>query len=276
MSTESDKPFELLKPTEESNNEPFQDFIQEVDNMIINMSPDELATLPDEASIPIEEIKFDDQSIDQAVSQAETVAINENEAGFLEMQQTFLEIMQQVLKPVTRYIKAIANGIETRELFEIINFTVTPLIEKVEQVKLAQHATDLQNFKQALTRILATHFGTLAPEMREALLKSYMEIKRTFGLDLRGNQRAVVNVLEFYRMLCFSREVEVDEIRKFFAIGIPSLTWVRRTPAQEIASLSGMVIKQAKLLRKMALAFREIPEEAAERFSEAPQGMATA
>src|SRR5262245_49806416 len=131
MSTESDKPFELLKPTEESNNEPFQDFIQEVDNMIINMSPDELATLPDEASIPIEEIKFDDQSIDLAVSQAETVAMSENEAGFLEMQQTFLAIMQQVLKPVTRYIKAIANGIETRELFEIINFTVTPLIEQV-------------------------------------------------------------------------------------------------------------------------------------------------
>lgn len=263
-----EKFFEVPSIPEENHEEPFKDFLQEVDSMLINLTSeglggDELNNLPDPQQTPelldehmhFRSLPRPDISGDPTGDQSA-----EEMAGYADMQITFMAIMQQVLRPVTRYVKAIMHGEESRELFEVMNFTVTPLVDKVEQVQLFKQTADLLLFRSTLTRILATHFGTLSTELRDQLIATFMEVKKGFGLDLRGNQRAVVNVLSFYRMLCFSNQVDVEQIRKFFAIGIPSLTWVRRTPAAEIASLSGMDLKQAQLLRKMALAFREIEE----------------
>lgn len=268
-----DKSFEVPHIVPEVDDEPFKDFLQEVDTMLGNTSLADAPNLNDptaERSLPpskpgddeFEDIHFELDVVDEAalrpLKEGESPELN---AAYADMQETFLAIMRQVLKPVTRYVKAILQGEESRELFEIINFTVTPLIDKVEKVELFQHTADLLIFKSTLARILATHFGTLSPEMREQLIKSFMEVKHTFNLDLRGNHRAVSNVLDFYRMLCFSKDIDVDDIRKFFAIGIPSLTWVRRTHVGEISSLSGIDIKQVRLLKKMVLHFRELSED---------------
>ena len=178
----------------------------------------------------------------------------------VEMQETFIEIMQQVLRPVTRYMKAMTHDTlrnEKRELFEVINLTVTPLIDKVEAVDLMEHTAVLLDFKRILARILANHFGTLASELRDELLACYSQMKKVFALNMRGNIRAVNNILAFYRLLCFNPKLEIKDIRRFFALGIPSMTWVRHTPAKEIASLSGMSMEATRLLKRLAVNYRE-------------------
>jgi hypothetical protein len=260
MSAEIEKFFELPQLPEEQtsanssiNDEPFKDFLEEVDHLLVNLTPEELEVFPDPNQTPA--------NIEETLHFSHPGALTaEQESGLSEMQTTFLAIMQQVLRPVARYVKAIGQGEESRELFEVMNFTVAPLVHQVEQVQLYKHTADLLLFRGALTRILSTHFGTLSTELRQQLLHSFNEVKTTFNLTQRGNLRAVQNLLNFYRMLCFSQEVDVEQIRKFFAIGIPSLTWVRRSSAHEISSLSGMDLKHAKLLKKMALSFREIEE----------------
>jgi hypothetical protein len=256
MSAELDKFFEVATPAQDSltEDQPFKDFLQEVDEMLVHLSQGALEQLSDTNQPQEQELA------ENLHFHAEPIPVAEADPGFSEMQQTFLAIMQQVLKPVSRYIKAVWHGLDCREIFEVMNFTVAPLAEKVEKVELFEHTADLLQFRATLTRILATHFGTLSQELLKQLTDSFMAVKQAFGLDLRGNQRAVSNILNFYRMLCFSREIEVEDIRKFFAIGIPSLTWVRRTPAGEIASLSGMELGKAKVLRKMAQVFRPLHE----------------
>ncbi len=225
-------------PTEaEETESSFEEFIQEVDELLVDLTPEQLEAIP-------------------APEQVEAVEPAEDPA-YEQMQQTFMAIMQQVLRPVTRYIKAVINGVHNREVFEIINFTVTPLIDKVEKVNLFSQTSNLLQFKTVLTRILATHFGTLSEALLQELVSSYMEVNKAFSLDLRGSQRAVGNILGFYRMMCFSRELDVEQIRKFFAIGIPSVTWIRRIRAAEIASLSGMPEEKARFLKRLAVNYRE-------------------
>jgi hypothetical protein len=187
--------------------------------------------------------------------------------GYQQMLGTFLAIMQQALKPVTRYVKAIKLGETRREMYEIIWLTIAPLLDKVQQVGLIAECGKLEDFVDATEKVI--HAKQVLPRMRFQFFMTFAVLVDTFKLDCRGNRQAVNNLITFYQMVCQDEKVNEDDLRLFFAMGIPSLTWVRKTPTQEIQSLSGMTFIGIQRMKQIVRHFRHEREMyAAERWQD--------
>src|SRR5262249_42852151 len=95
--------------------------------------------------------------------------------------------------------------------------------------------------------------------MREVVMEGYAKVADRFDLSFRAYRLAVKNLVQFYRRLRTTDGISESDIRKFFAIGVPSLTWVRRTKNAEMTSLSGISPEAMAKIRKVAYIYRQQP-----------------
>lgn len=172
--------------------------------------------------------------------------------GIREMQTTFLAITSNNLSPIARYMKAISQGESPRELLEITELIVTPLIPRVEAVGLAEHAEELSFFRSLLLLALGERDPSGSKAMKEVVMEGFSKLAARYGLRYRGYQLAVRNLVEFYRAVRSSDKISEMDVRRFFAIGVPSLTWIRRTRVTEMTSLSGISPEVMTQIRHLA------------------------
>jgi hypothetical protein len=180
------------------------------------------------------------------------------DSGISEMQQTFLAIARNSLGPVSRYMKALSDLESFEELLEICELIVTPLISKTEQVGLNEHADDLQFFRSLLVLALGERDPVGRVAIREVVVEGFSRLHGRFELNYRGYRLAVRNLVQFYRNMKSSEGIHEVDIRKFFAIGVPSLTWIRKTKTEDLVSLSGVPNDIVREIRKLASAYRSL------------------
>ncbi|HLG19603.1 MAG TPA: hypothetical protein VI895_07265 [Bdellovibrionota bacterium] len=195
--------------------------------------------------------------------------------GIRQMQETFLALSRNTLSPIGRYMKAITLGEYARELLEISEYVVTSLIPKVEAVGLNQHAEDLTFFRSLVLLALGETEQTGSQAMREVVMKGFISLCDRFGLQYRGYRLAVRNLVEFYRAVRVTDGVSEMDLRRFFAIGVPSLTWVRRTRVSEMVSLSGISPSAMSQIRKLAYVYRSVPPERSAKLAQPQDERAT-
>lgn len=175
--------------------------------------------------------------------------------GMKQMKTTFVELTQVHLRPVLRYLKAIQLGVASKDLCEIVQFVVAPIISKTRKVGLDEHTKVLIAFQRRLKIVVSGRSRKISVEQREALAKSFMNVQKAFGLEFRGHSTAVVNLLGFYKTIRRNRNVTKNDLRKLFAIGIPSLTMLRKSSLDELVSLSGIRPDRMGELRRHARDF---------------------
>jgi hypothetical protein len=217
------------------------DLIEELDKELDKL---EMSSDDDLAILPPENERADGLSADPGIRQ---------------MQETFLEISADALCPVARYMKAISLGETARELMEISEMVVTPLIPRTEAVGLDRHAEDLTFFRSLLQLALGERDQASSEAMREVVMEGFAKLSERFDIEFRGYRLAVRNLVEFYRALRKSESVSEIDVRRFFAIGVPSLTWVRRTKVSEMCSLSGIGPDVMTQIRRLAYVYRSVP-----------------
>ncbi len=181
--------------------------------------------------------------------------------GYQTMIGTFVEIIQNALKPVTRYVKAIKLGNHSRELFELIDFTVSPLIPKVNEVELVEVASRMEGFKNAAVTFIHREKDLIEKKDLKEFFKQYKPLHDILHLEYRGNKKAVSNILKFYKLLRQDEYLTTEDIKKFFAIGVPSITSIRKTSSRDLTSLSGLEREKAKKIKTIANWFREFKYE---------------
>ncbi len=177
------------------------------------------------------------------------------EKGLAHMKTTFVEISRVHLRPVLRYLKAIHLGIPSKELCEIVHYVVGPIIGKTRKVGLIDQTKALIGFQRCLKEVVKNSAKKLTAEQSAKLSKSFDPVQKSFELDYRGHATAVVNLLGYYKALRKNSKFSEDNIKKLFAIGIPSLTMLRKSSIAELVSLSGIHPNEVALLRNQARNF---------------------
>ncbi len=190
-----------------------------------------------------------------------------------QMQETFLEAVKNILNPLTRYMKAIFLGDNSRELLEISELVVTPVIPQVEAVGLRAHLEDLSFFRSLLLLALGEKDQPGTRAMKEVVMEGFSHLSKRYGLKCRGYRLAVKNLVQFYRAVKSSDKISEMDIRRFFAIGVPSLTWIRRTHVSELTSLSGVSSDVMSQIRELAYEYRSTPPKRGARL--APENIRT-
>jgi hypothetical protein len=181
------------------------------------------------------------------------------DTGVREMQLLFLEMARQTLSPIGRYVKAMTVGDNFRELLEMSEMIVTPILPKTEEVGLPKHADDLMFFRSLLQLAIGERDQQGMEAMREVVMEGFYKLSDRFELSYRGYRLAVRNLVQFYRQLKEIDGISEMDVRRFFAIGVPSLTWIRRTKVEEMTSLSGIEPSIMSQIRKLAFIYRSVP-----------------
>jgi hypothetical protein len=181
------------------------------------------------------------------------------DTGVREMQLLFLEMARQTLSPIGRYVKAMTVGDNFRELLEMSEMIVTPILPKTEEVGLPKHADDLMFFRSLLQLAIGERDQQGMEAMREVVMEGFYKLSDRFELSYRGYRLAVRNLVQFYRQLKEIDGISEMDVRRFFAIGVPSLTWIRRTKVEEMTSLSGIEPSIMSQIRKLAFVYRSVP-----------------
>ncbi len=179
-----------------------------------------------------------------------------NDYGIRQMQRTFLDLCRFHMAPIVRYMKAISGGIVSKDLVEVINLIVTPVVSKTKKVGLDQHADKLTAFTKELAQIRRSKSTRITQEQVTQLQQSYWPVHGLYQLEQRGHTIAVANLLAFYRKLRKISAVSEQDIRKLFSIGIPSLTMLRKSSVDELASFSGIPQERIRELRRLAREFQ--------------------
>lgn len=172
--------------------------------------------------------------------------------GIQEMQNTFLDLISHNLSPLTRYVKAFSLGANYDTILELCDLLVTPILPRLKHVELHQHFDELTFFKSVL------HFAKSETDpkgrevMKSVVFRSFKELQKRFHLSYRGSKIAVKNLIVFLEALQVNKEITESVIQRFFAIGVPSLTWVRKTKSEELTSLSGIPVEIIHKIRLLA------------------------
>lgn len=215
------------------------DLIAELDQALENITLD---LAPEAEVIPIEVPTVDGMSLDP---------------GIREMQETFLSMVRNFLRPVDRYMKAIAHGDNSRELLEIAEHIAAPLVAKTEAVGLREHTEDLMLYRSLLQFALGERDTVSFESMKGVVVRGFEKVQQRFGLQrFRGSRPAVRNVVAFYRVLKDEGKVSPEDLARFFSIGLPSVTWLRRTPISEMVSLSGINTDVIRTIQRKAFESR--------------------
>ncbi len=186
---------------------------------------------------------------------ASKVRRRKRERELAQMQGTFIAVTQVHLKPTLRYLKAIRLGVASRDLCEIVHYVVGPIIGKTLKVGLEEHTRALIAFQRTLKETLKSRSHRITLDQQKDLAASFVPVEKVFRLDFRGHSTAVVNLLGYYKALKRDPEVTETEIKKLFAIGIPSLTMLRKSSVEELVSLSGVTPEKMTVLRRSARHF---------------------
>lgn len=185
---------------------------------------------------------FLDQAVAAPATTSEATPLSdEGQWGVSEMEGTFLAILRNSLKPVTRYIKALENIRHTPSLYEIIDLTVNPMAQMANQAELHELSGILGSLSDSCREAAqANGDRTSRKNLRKEVLEQYRALSERVEIGYRGHRPAVLNLLRFYKRVRSEPTFVQDDIRRFFAVGIPSVSWVSRTPISEIISLSGI------------------------------------
>ncbi len=116
-----------------------------------------------------------------------------------EMQKTFKSIIQLHLSPVVRYLKAVDLGVTTKDLTEIMEYIVSPLILKSKNVGLTEETKGLIQFQRVLKKINRSDSVKITGSEATDLSGTFDTVIKDYGLDFRGHSTAVVNVIGYYR-----------------------------------------------------------------------------
>ena len=174
------------------------------------------------------------------------------DAAVTQMQDTFIDMVRNSLNPIARYMKALDAGEDAKEIYEITELIITPLIPKVEQVGLISHAEDLTFFRSLILLALGESDSHAKMKLKQVVIEGFVEIQKGFNLYCRGYRKAVLNLVELYRTLKRIESLDEIDIRRLFAVGIPSLTWFRKMKTVELASLSGVTEEKIVKIKQIA------------------------
>lgn len=186
-----------------------------------------------------------------AIAESDDLGISQD-PSMREMQDTFLDMSRNCLNPLTRYMKALNSGEDATEIYEISELIITPLISKVEQVGLIPHAEDLIFFRSLLLLALGESDQLAKSKLKEVVTEGFSDIRKRFSLYCRGDRKAVRNLVELYRTLRKTDSLDEHDVRRLFGIGIPSLSWLRKTRTSELCSLSGVADFKIRKIKEIA------------------------
>lgn len=238
------------------------DLIQDAHNaeeMAATAPPEEMhvdalrfETLPDDQSL------WDE--IDQVLREESIFTVSTEDAAapfdqpdlYQEMQDTLVALTAQSLGPIDRYMKALSQGEDSRDVLEICEIIVSSLIPKLETAHLREHLEELMFFRSLLLLTLAEKDQHALEKLKEILIEAFAAVRALFKLKYRGSRTAVKNLAYFYASMKANPRILSEDIRRVFAIGVPSLTWLRRTSIEELASLSGLSPKRLADIKKVA------------------------
>jgi hypothetical protein len=176
--------------------------------------------------------------------------------GTRQMQQTYVDLCQQSLNPVVRYMKAITCGVVTKDMVEVMGLIVAPLVNKTKQVGLDQYARKLRSLHIVLQEITRSKSSKITSSQEKSLEEVYWPVHEAFELEMRGHAVAVANMLAFFKKIKRSSKVSQVELKKLFAIGIPSLSMIRKSSIDELTSLTGIPYARMAVIRKIAREFQ--------------------
>jgi hypothetical protein len=230
-----------------------------------SIKDDEFLTLSldpeSEDQLPQELLKEIDLVLGEAVQEKENPKITPRtiegleeieDYGLQEMHNTFLDLVGHTLSPLTRYVKAFSLGANYDTILDLSDLLISPVIPRLDEVGLAHHRDELVFFKSVL------HFAKSETDpkgrevMKSVVYRSFKELQKKFHLSYRGSKLAVKNLISFLEAMKANPEISEEVIQKFFAIGVPSLTWVRKTSSQELTSLSGIPVETIRKIRVLA------------------------
>ncbi len=171
-----------------------------------------------------------------------------------EMQKTFKAMIQLHLSPVIRYLKAVDLGVTSKDITEIMEYIVAPLIMKSKNVGLTQETKTLIDFQRILKKVNRSE-GKITAEEAADLQSSFTAVTKHYGLNFRGHSTAVVNVIGFFKVIKRKEKFTTADLRKLFSIGIPSLSMLRKISLQELSSLTGLALERCTELRSESRKF---------------------
>lgn len=217
-------------------------------------------TQSNEDQLPQELLKEIDLVLGEAVQEkdqrtqehTQIPGLEEIDYGLQEMHNTFLDLVSHNLSPLTRYVKAFTLGANYEIVLELCDLLISPILPRLKEIGLNQHLDELTFFKSVL------HFARSETDpkgrevMKSVVYRSFKELQKRFHLTYRGSKIAVKNLIAFLEGLKANPEITDETIQRFFAIGVPSLTWVRKTSSVELTSLSGIPVETIRKIRLLA------------------------
>lgn len=171
-----------------------------------------------------------------------------------EMQKTFKSMIQLHLSPVIRYLKAVDLGVTSKDITEIMEYIVAPLIMKSKNVGLTAETKTLIEFQRILKKVNRSE-GKITAEEATSLQGSFTAVTKHYGLNFRGHSTAVVNVIGFFKVIKRKEKFTQNDLRKLFSIGIPSLSMLRKISLDELSSLTGLAMERCSELRSESRKF---------------------
>ncbi len=186
---------------------------------------------------------------------AKAAAKATGKAGVKEMQKTFKSMVQLHLSPVVRYLKAVEMGVTTKDITEIMEYVVAPLIMKSKNVGLAKETTTLIDFQRSLKKVNRSDWAKITEEETAAMTAAFNTVTKSYGLNFRGHSTAVVNVIGFFKVIKRKEKFTNSDLRKLFSIGIPSLSMLRKISLAELSSLTGLSMERCSELRTESCKF---------------------
>lgn len=166
-----------------------------------------------------------------------------------EMQKTFKQMIQLHLSPVVRYLKAVGLGVTSKDITEIMEYIVGPLIMKSKKVGLTDETIALIGFQRWLKKINRSEGAKITAAEATDLAASFNAVIKHYGLEFRGHATAVVNVIGFFKVIKRKGKFSTTDLKKLFSIGIPSLSMLRKISLQEMSSLTGLAMDRCSELR---------------------------
>jgi hypothetical protein len=171
-----------------------------------------------------------------------------------EMQKTFKAMIQLHLSPVIRYLKAVDLGVTSKDITEIMEYVVDPLIMKSKKVGLVTETKALIAFQRVLKKTNRSE-GKITAEEAASLASTFDSVAKNYKLNFRGHSTAVVNVIGFFKVIKRKEKFAATDLKKLFSIGIPSLSMLRKIALSEMASLTGLAMDRCAELRSESRKF---------------------
>ena len=166
-----------------------------------------------------------------------------------EMQKTFKAMIQLHLSPVVRYLKAVGLGVTSKDITEIMEYIVGPLIMKSKQVGLTEETKVLIQFQRDLKKVNRSVDPRITETEAKNLATSFTAVTKSYELNFRGHSTAVVNVIGFFKVIKRKEKFTTTDLKKLFSIGIPSLSMLRKIALDELSSLTGLAPERCAELR---------------------------